>query len=81
MSIDSKRIEDIKYQAMIDNQGFYPSVHLSKSDFDYLVEVAELAERYEKALKTIEEMETVEKRFGRNICTATGIIAQKTLEG
>ena len=38
-------------------------------------------ERYEKALKTIVEMETVDKRFGQNICTATGIIAQQILKG
>jgi hypothetical protein len=50
-------------------------------DIQWLIEQSEKVERYEKALKTIVGMETIEKRFGKCICTATGIIAQKTLDG
>jgi hypothetical protein len=56
MLIDSKRIEDIKYQAMIDNQGVYPSAHLSKSDFDFLIEQAEKAVVLEKDIKFYKKM-------------------------
>ncbi|WP_445505804.1 hypothetical protein [Niallia sp. 03091] len=53
MTIDSKKIEDIKYRTMFDNQGVYPGAHLSKLDFDYLIMATEKGKCYEKVLKEL----------------------------
>jgi len=45
--------DDVKYSAVVSNQGVHPSVSLAKKEFDWLIEQAEKAERYEKALTEI----------------------------
>lgn len=49
------KIDDIKYGAMISNQGVHPQATLSKKDFDWLIEQAEKAEKHEKTLNRIAE--------------------------
>jgi uncharacterized coiled-coil protein SlyX len=49
------KLENIKYGTMIDNQGVYPSAHLSKSDFDWLIKQVEKVEGLEKEIKELNQ--------------------------
>jgi hypothetical protein len=53
MSNNKTKIENIKHWAMVSHQGVNPSVSFSKEEFDWLIEQAEKAERYEIALEDI----------------------------
>jgi hypothetical protein len=62
------KLDDIKYGAMVINQGVYPQVSLSKVEFDWLIKQAEKAERLDKVMK-------------ENLTSATyHVIQQLTLE-
>ncbi|WP_026908929.1 hypothetical protein [Paucisalibacillus globulus] len=60
---EQERLEDIRHQTMIDNHGVHPGAHLSKVDWDYLIQQAEEKVILEQKVKDLEEQFSFSEKF------------------